>query len=166
MRLSARLARAYPKVRIIVHNFDGVCTPLMAIAPWTKREFGVDKGSKTTSSPVRSGFKVLQTNIPGQFPANVNCIAIRSFLSGSQVVKISNKARGFGHEGFTNAQDSLSTPAGFNWYTQSFGTDEHNSIDNRHHATAVAHLREAIGTLPCDCGVPVTVPPSTTPPPS
>lgn len=155
MRLSARFAQAYPKVRMVVHNFDGVCTP-EDFTPGSKSEFGVDDPSKTVANPERPGFKVLVTNITDQYPADVGCVAVRSFLSGSPVILES--VRGFGHKGFASAQDSLATPARFNWYTQSFHEDDHSSIDNRHQDTAVSHVRQSFILLPCDCGVPAPLP--------
>lgn len=144
MRLSARLAQKFPKARIIVHNFDGVCAPEGTILQ--NSEFGV--GMEMIENPVRKGYRVLTTNIAEQF-STVDCVAVRSFLSGEQV--IAEPVHAFGHSEFADAQDSLATSKGFSWYTQSFHTEGHIAIAGRHHATAVDHLRKAFNELPCTC---------------
>lgn len=146
MRVSARLAQKFPRTRIIVHTFDGVCAPKAAYLPWTKGEFGVTTHS--IRNPVKAGNKVYTTNIWKQFPSK-NCIAVRSFLTGQKVYI--SRARAFGHLTFTGKQNSLTNPAGFDWYTQSFHTEGHNAITFKHHHLAVNHLRKSLKGLPCEC---------------
>lgn len=150
MRLSARLARKFPTARVIVHNFDGVCAP--ARAGERVGEFGVVRSA--VENPRRKGYKVVVTDVAKQFPAR-NCVAVRSFLSGecltTQVPTVAEPVHAFGNVGFGDAQDELVTPAGFSWYTQSFHTEGHIAIAGRHHAKAVAHLRQAFDELPCTC---------------
>lgn len=156
MRLAARLTKSFPTKRIIIHNYDGVCTARKAIAPWTKSEFGVQKDF--ISNPLKKKYFVAKTDIERQLPIK-GCLAVRSFLSGSDVlakiigIKINPKAiRGFGHHRFSESSNSLLTEAKFEWYSQSFHTQSHNSIDNFYHSTAEEHLVKAFSDLPCNCG--------------
>eukprot|EP00171_Calliarthron_tuberculosum_P008829 IDg8829t1 len=129
MLLAAMLTRTYPNARVIVHNYDGVCTARKAIMRWTKSEFGVRK--EFENKPVRRGYRVVTTDINVQF-SNRECLAVRSFLSGSPVLpKALNprSIRGFGHRGFNRRVNSLTTLAGFNWYTQSFHSEHHVDIE-------------------------------------
>lgn len=158
MRLAAKLTAELPKTRIIIHNYDGVCTARNAIFSWTKSEFGVTE-SPTTRNPVQPDYYTLPTDIEEELPKH-NCLSVRSFLSGSHVfdekvlgIKINPKViRAFGHYAHKDAQNSLTTSRGYNWYTQSYHTQDHNSIDQFHFTEATRHLRRAFTDLPCECG--------------
>lgn len=147
MRLAARLTRTYPRARVIVHSFDGVCVPKRGITRFTKAEFGVHKARIT--NPVRKEYYVYSTDFVRQFPVR-RCLAVRSFIVGDRVwIKA---ARGFGHIGMRGKEGWLKTPAGFKWYFQSFHRQDHGSIDDSHHDKAIKHLQNAMAKLPCSCG--------------
>lgn len=157
MRLAARLTAALPKARVIIHSFDAVCTSAKAIFPWTESEFGVSKDF-TIRNIFKLGWFTLTTDIERELP-NHECLSVRSFLSGSDGLdefagfRVNPKAvRGFGHYAHKDTQNELTTAEGFDWYTQSFHTEDHNAIESVHFGDAVNHIRTAFTELPCECG--------------
>lgn len=154
MRLSARLARAFPSARVIVHNFDGVCAAAgTGGAAAAAGEFGVTAAS--IPNPLRKGYEVAVSDVAAQFPAR-GCVAVRAFLSGECVTAtlagVAAPVHAFGAAGAAAARDDLVAPGGFAWYAQSFHAQGHVAIAGRHHAAAVKHLRQALAELPCACG--------------
>lgn len=147
MRLAQALTARYPQTRIIVHNYDGVCSIPGSVSPTTKSEFGV--GRSKIRNPLNSNYEVATTNIASQLPRQ-NCLAVRSFLSGEKVIL--KAVRSFGHFSFRETSNSLFTPNNFPWYTQTFYNDKHHAISYRHHALARNHLLGAFQSLPCSCG--------------
>lgn len=139
MRLSARLAKRFPKARIVMHNFDAVCAP---------KEFG-RTADTFIKNPLRRGYGVYTTDMNIQYPSR-GCVAVRSFLSGKLIYV--EPIRSFGHVGFKSVRNSLRTPSGFEWYMQSFHPEAHTEITLRHHTAAVSHAHKAFKELPCRCG--------------
>lgn len=157
MRLAKRVTAAFPHARVVVHNYDGVCVADEAIFPWTEGEFGVDK-DVVVASPVRNDYYTITTDMREQLP-NDGCLAVRSFLSGSDVldtflgIRVNPRAvRGFSHVSHTDTQNSLMTNGGFAWYTQSFHDLTHGDIDMYFFEDAALHVISALNDLPCDCG--------------
>lgn len=166
MRLAARLSTDLPNLRIIVHNYDGVC---VKSALFTSSEFGVRNFPRRVN-PLNNRFFLYTTNMESRF-VNRNCLAIRSFLSGGSSaeigIRIADQFRAFGHVGFTSSKavlEELKTQSGFPWYTESMYDLSHNSIDGDLHGIAVLHLRKAMSGLPCSCGAASVVPTTTRPP--
>lgn len=152
MRLASRLTQKFPNVRIIVHNYDGVCANGALLR---SSEFGA--GDPTHTNPLNSDYYVYTTEMEQRF-VNRNCLSIRSFLSGEQPIDAAFKGvRAFGHRGFassTSANSILTTSTtNFPWYTETFYNARHNSIDDLNHSIAADHFRAAMDGLPCTCGL-------------
>lgn len=156
MRLASRLNARFPKARIVVHNFDAVCTKPSII---TSSEFGVT-ASPIRYNPLNRKYFVYMTNLKERF-VNRDCLSVRAFLSGEQPVNIGilnsifRRFRAFGHLGFVSSEkteDYLWNNKGITWYTESMHNDTHGRIDNNYHDLAVQHFVASMKLLPCACG--------------
>lgn len=159
MRLAARITAAYPNVRVVVHNYDGVCANG---ANLRSSEFGV--GKPTRRNPLRKddrkGSFVYTTSMTDRFRAR-NCVAVKAYLSGALFaelpLKFGKNVRAFGHRGFAfgTTRNSLRSGSGFAWYDEQFVREGHNSIAQNAflHVQSAQHLKNAMEKLPCSCGM-------------
>jgi len=144
------------QARIIIQTWDPVCSDDRF--PFGK-EFGVDDNPIVDNPVVAdSSWYVHTTDMEAQFQnKRRSCLVIRAFLSGEEFINVGEgfyTVHGFGHRGHSDKENSIfDTGADFPWYTQSFHTEEHSSINSFHWSTARSHLRNAM-RMDCPCGKP------------
>lgn len=130
MRLAAKLTSKFPSTRVIVDNYDGVCTAPSPLEILFESEFGVTR--KLIDNPVSrdSDYAVYTTDVNEQLQVK-DCLQVTSFLSGESVVLPS--VHSFGHVGLRDQANELNITVSSrnitrSWYRQSFHNYGHDEI--------------------------------------
>lgn len=137
-RLSSWLRRRLSRGRIIVQAFDPVCNKL-------QKEFGANK--PWHHNPLKDGYSVYTTNMDRKFKEK-NCLFVRSFLSGDNVIL--PLVHGLGHRGFSESRDvcNVLVDGKVAWYWETWGDKSHAEIKQESGGfwpLAVQHFHYATG---------------------
>lgn len=142
MRLAKRFNRTYPHIPVIVHSFDGVCTP-------GEDELGTS--SAEVRNPISTSDKYgKKTNIAGQFSHPSSVFALHA-AGGAEVLDGAISAFADVHT-FSN-QDATEEYTSHGWYAQQWFDAQHMSMDNSSmRQRARRHLDYHLARIACPIG--------------